>query len=1368
MAIMVSFVLCIPFSSYAYTNPFELPDSWKWDTGVFYGEGDPYILKYNGSYYLYVSTVDDKNGVKAWVSEDLVHWRYGGIVTEEPTTKAAYAPEVVYWNGAFYMYTSPGGNGHYVYKSSNPLGPFVKQTDNLGMGIDGHVFIDDDGKWYFYSTGQQRIDARPMSNPYTFGKASDTGSKMNGWTEGPTVIKRNNKYYMTYTGNHVWNNGYRIDYATSDSPISGFTPDQSQNPILINTEGSNVGLGHNSIVRGPDLDSDYIVYHSHANPGRRMNIDRIAWNGDKMLVLGPTTSAQPDPDLPDFSDRFTQSSIKQNWENVNGGKWSISSDESGWLKQEKTGETNWYRQITKNATSSDYTAEFNMKKIEQGTSDNPRLGVVFSYKDEDNYGMAVLSPKNNQLETFFRVKGVDLDWKTSNLPDGYDYSKLHQLRVEKSGSTFKIFVDGMLKQTREIAHLKGGKIGYTTSDMDAAFGYTAFSNKVNGSSVFDAYKPLPGKIESVHYNSGGEGKGYHVGKNESKSDKYRQDKVDIEENSEGGYNARFKEKGEWLKYNVNVGESGIYNVDLRIAKSSEDAQVKLVLDNSKDLSGVISIPQTDEWKTFSIEGLKLPEGKHTIKVEAVRGTFDFSSMNFQESKKVDELFYDFNDGKSKGWEEIEGYWTVHTNEPSPFDAYKPVPGSIDAAYYITGGEGVAYHDTTPENIGGVLRGDSVDIRNNPKGGTAVGWNQTGEWFKYNIAVKETGIYNVQINAATTFKDAKVRIWLDDDTDLTGVLDVPNTGDWNNWQPVIKNGIKLPKGNHTIKVEIVKGEFDFTRLEFSSFDIHKPLPGIIKAEEYNLGGEGVGYHDTTMENTGGQYRDDAVDIRKNPEGGYAVSDIQTGEWLKYDVDVLEEGKYGLDILAATPSDGGKVKLLLDDKIDLTGEIDIPNTGDWNNWQNVSLKDISLPAGQHTLKLVVVQGGFDLSRLMLHRFDEPKKLPGNIMAADYITGGEGVAYHDNSPKNIGGEYRRDAVDIRVNPEGGYNVGWNQAGEWLKYNVDIEKEDNYTLGIRVATNLEGGQIRLWLDDTVDLTGVIDVPSTGGWDNWANVMKDNIHLPAGKHTIKVEMVKGEFDFRGVDFSLGKEGEQPEIQGDYSSAPGTFAKSVIGDSHWRDYSVEADINIGAGTGDGALIFRVNNPANGIEYNQNNPDAMQGYVAYINKDGVHLGKQNYNWQYLKGANIDNPLNTWHHMKVVAIGTNIKVFVDDMDTPKIDYTDNSNTAFTQGKVGVRSHYNLTRYDNFHVKPIEISHESIKKSLDQYNASGELNHSLYMQLSNKLDQSKQHLEKGHMEQSIKHLNDFKEILDKAKKDTLSKKAKEELQSEVERLLGKLRVG
>src|SRR5690606_38776941 len=77
---------------------------------------------------------------------------------------------------------------------------------------------------------------------------------------------------------------------------------------------------------GPDLDSEFIVYHSHANPGRYMNMDRIAWNGDKMLVLGPTTFEQENPSLPDFSDRFKRNEIGPEWSVINGGTWSIENN----------------------------------------------------------------------------------------------------------------------------------------------------------------------------------------------------------------------------------------------------------------------------------------------------------------------------------------------------------------------------------------------------------------------------------------------------------------------------------------------------------------------------------------------------------------------------------------------------------------------------------------------------------------------------------------------------------------------------------------------------------------------------------------------------------------------------------------------------------------------------------------------------------------------------------------------------------------------------------------------------------------------------------------------------------------------------------
>ena len=88
------------------------------------------------------------------------------------------------------------------------------------------MFVNDDGKWYFYHANNGGIRGCSMPTHLSFGNDVDLGCRISGqWTEGPCVFKRNNLFYLIYTGNHVWTNGYRIDYAISSSgPLAGFQP----------------------------------------------------------------------------------------------------------------------------------------------------------------------------------------------------------------------------------------------------------------------------------------------------------------------------------------------------------------------------------------------------------------------------------------------------------------------------------------------------------------------------------------------------------------------------------------------------------------------------------------------------------------------------------------------------------------------------------------------------------------------------------------------------------------------------------------------------------------------------------------------------------------------------------------------------------------------------------------------------------------------------------------------------------------------------------------------------------------------------------------------------------------------------------------
>lgn len=136
--------------------------------------------------------------------------------------------------------------------------------------------------------------------------------------------------------------------------------------------------------------------------------------------------------------------------------------------------------------------------------------------------------------------------------------------------------------------------------------------------------------------------------------------------------------------------------------------------------------------------------------------------------------------------------------------------------------------------------------------------------------------------------------------------------------------------------------------------------------------------------------------------------------------------------------------------------------------------------------------------------PHAVPGIVEFEDYNEGGRTVGFHDIDNINEGGEYRTDGVDIEVADDvsGGYNVGWTEAGEWLKYTIDISSEANYDITLRTASSTSGGAVKLAIDD-VDITSDIDLPVTGDWQEYEDVLVPNILLPAGEHVVTLKVVE-------------------------------------------------------------------------------------------------------------------------------------------------------------------------------------------------------------------------------------------------------------------------
>jgi hypothetical protein len=202
---------------------------------------------------------------------------------------------------------------------------------------------------------------------------------------------------------------------------------------------------------------------------------------------------------------------------------------------------------------------------------------------------------------------------------------------------------------------------------------------------------------------------------------------------------------------------------------------------------------------------------------------------------------------------------------------------------------------------------------------------------------------------------------------------------------------------------------------------------------------------------------------------------------------------------------------------------------------------------------------------------QRVPGRIEAENFDLGGNGVAYYDVTTGNTGGVYRAlDAVDIQncTDAGGGYNIGWVSAGEWLEYSIYAAETANYTFTLRAASAASGtGGMRIYIDEA-DVSGLLTVPITGGWQTWTNVTKPDIPLTQGNHTLRIFIASGEYNINYADILLTA---NPVFLRLVSPAGGeVYTAGSIQEITWESAGF-SDVAVGITTNGGATWAPVNN-----------------------------------------------------------------------------------------------------------------------------------------------------------------------------------------------------
>jgi beta-glucosidase len=150
-----------------------------------------------------------------------------------------------------------------------------------------------------------------------------------------------------------------------------------------------------------------------------------------------------------------------------------------------------------------------------------------------------------------------------------------------------------------------------------------------------------------------------------------------------------------------------------------------------------------------------------------------------------------------------------------------VPGTVQAANYDTGGQGVGYNSSANGSANS-YRTDGVDLETTADtqdataagGAYDMGWTTPGQWFHYTVNVATAGNYTVSFRLSSPYglTDA-LHIANSAGTNLTGAVAVPNTGGYETWATVTAS-VTLPAGQQTLTVDQDSNGWNFHNMAFA--------------------------------------------------------------------------------------------------------------------------------------------------------------------------------------------------------------------------------------------------------------------------------------------------------------------------------------------------------------------------------------------------------------------------------------------------------------------------------------------------------------------------------------------------------------------------
>jgi GH43 family beta-xylosidase len=286
----------------------------KFNNPLYQGQ-DPYVTYQDGFYYFVSSSNLDSNN-KVYVSKSRTLLDQGEkvlVFDSQGTQTRIFAPEIFFLQGKWYIYYCADLK-EYGYKHMATVLESVTD-DPQGAYIDkGAIYAGENGEykqandftvfeykdqlyavWGTLGAGEPIGPAiAPMDNPYTI--TADRSFLPGGGGEGPRVLQKDGKLFITMSEGDYASDHYRLSYFTHTGG-DVLNPDSwtRTNDVFVATADVS-GPARAGFVKSADGKEDWMIYHSRVykdtgrNWWRQVNIQKLGWNEDGTPHFGQPVS----------------------------------------------------------------------------------------------------------------------------------------------------------------------------------------------------------------------------------------------------------------------------------------------------------------------------------------------------------------------------------------------------------------------------------------------------------------------------------------------------------------------------------------------------------------------------------------------------------------------------------------------------------------------------------------------------------------------------------------------------------------------------------------------------------------------------------------------------------------------------------------------------------------------------------------------------------------------------------------------------------------------------------------------------------------------------------------------------------------------